>query len=410
MAVRFDAENDTYTRSVGWGAQPAFSVSCWVYLSTDRNDYSTAWSLDNGTGNNIVVQTNRDGTTLGIVSNGNGPSVSLNMSVGQWYWVGVVKNGDTATVYFSTGTGTISSTNHSVTNSLTANTLRIGQSPWGGEWLNGRMAAVKIWTAALSENEIQAERDYTSPLRTADLRAWYPFEVAETTDHSGNGETLSGGSGATTEPGPGIPFSPVEDAEATAEIPLALLLNSGTQAEHAATAEIPLGLGLGAGALAEHKVSAEIPLSLSVAPETGAADIPDAEVWAEIPLGLGIGAGAVADHTVTTVIPLTLGVSPRADADEDVFNLSLVALSPVLGPQMVATTPRLSHGNATAPANVVRAALTPAMVNRSASHHTTHGNPGTNTVPAGKPSAPTTRNRPVGPVRITHGAPSTPAL
>src|SRR5690606_40337398 len=69
-----------------------------------------------------------------------------------------------------------------------------------------------------------------------------------------------------------------------------------------------------------------------------------------------LGAGAVADHTVTTVIPLTLGVSPRANADEDVFNLNLVALAPVLGPQMVATTPRLVHGNATAPANVVRAA------------------------------------------------------
>jgi len=291
-------------------------------------------------------------------------------------------------------------------------------------------------------------------LRTSNLRAWYPFEVAENVDHSGNGETLSGGSSPSTEPGPGIPFSPVEDAEATAEIPLALLLNSGTQAEHratagielgagldatalsehAATAEIPLGLGLGAGALAEHEVSAEISLSLSVAPETEAPGIPGAEVWAEIPLnldvqpeteapivpdaevwaeitlGLGLGAGVVADHTVTTVIPLTLGVSPRANADEDVFNLKLVALSPVLGPKMVATTPRMAHGNATAPANVVRAALTPAMVNRSASHLTTHGNPGTNTVPAGKPSAPTTRNRSAGPVRITHGAPSTPAL
>src|SRR5690606_3171162 len=364
------------------------------------------------------------------------------------------KNGDTATVYRSTGTGTISSTNHSVSNALNAATLRIGQSPWGGEWLNGRMAAVKIWTAALSANEIQAERDYTSPLQTANLRAWYPFEVAETTDHSGNGETLSGGSSPSTEPGPGIPFSPVEDAEATAEIPLALLLDSGTQAEHRATAGIPLGLGLGAGALAEQEVSAEISLSLSFAPETEAPGIPDAEVWveiplalelladieaehevaaaiplnldvqpeteapivpdagvwAEIPLGLGLGAGAVADHTVTAGIPLTLGVSPRADADEDVFNLKLVALAPVLGPQMVATTPRLAHGNATAPANVVRTALTPAMVNRSASHLTTHGNPGTNTVPAGKPSAPTTRNRSAGPVCITHGAPSTPAL
>src|SRR5690606_14415122 len=272
------------------------------------------WSLDNGTGNNIVIQTNSDGTTLGIVSNGSWSSVSLNMTVGQWYWVGVVKNGSTATVYRSTGTGTITSTNHSVTNSLTVNTLRIGQSPWGGEWLNGRMAAVKIWTAARSANEIQAERDYTSPLQTSNLRAWYPFEVAETTDHSGNGETLSGGSSPSTEPGPGIPFSPVEDAEVTAEIPLALLLNSGTQAEHVATAEIPLGLGLGAGALAEQEVSAEISLSLSVAPETEASGILDAEVWAEIPLALGLLADIEAEHEVAAEIPLSLGVQPETES------------------------------------------------------------------------------------------------
>src|SRR5690606_11748899 len=241
---------------------------------------------------------------------------------------------------------------HSVTSSLTANTLRIGQSPWGGEWLNGRMAAVKIWTAALSANEIQAERDYTSPLRTSDLRAWYPFEVAETTDHSGNGETLSGGSSPSTEPGPGSPFSPVEDAEATAETPLALLLDSGTQAEHratagielgaglgatarsdhAATAGIPLGLGLGAGALAEHEVAAEIPLSLSVAPETEAPVIPDAEVWAEIPLALGLGAGAGSEQGGAAEMPLSRSVASQTEAtgipDAEAWGVGPVCLGP----------------------------------------------------------------------------------
>src|SRR5690606_27223472 len=99
--------------------------------------------------------------------------------------------------------------------------------------------------------------------------------------------------------------------------------------------EIPLALELLADIEAEHEVAAAIPLNLDVQPETEAPIVPDAGVWAEIPLGLGLGAGAVADHTVTAGIPLTLGVSPRADADEDVFNLKLVALAPVLGPQMV---------------------------------------------------------------------------
>src|SRR5690606_40348219 len=93
-----------------------------------------------------------------------------------------------------------------------------------------------------------------------------------------------------------------------------LRLNSGTLAEDRATAGIELGAGLGATALSEHAAAVEIALSLSVAPETEASGIPDAEVWAEIPLALGLLADIEAEHEVAVEIPLSLGAQPETES------------------------------------------------------------------------------------------------
>src|SRR5690606_2237061 len=181
-----------------------FSLSCWVYLSSDRNNYSTAWSVDAGTGNNICLQTNNDGTTMSVVSNGN-LGTAFAMSVGNWYWIGFVKSGTSGTLYYSNGLGSISSFNRSVTSNVTATTLRFGESPWNGEWLNGRLAAAKVWIGvALTADQMASERTTYVPSRFDNLTAWYPFLVNGTADYSGNGQTLSGGSGTSTEDGPPI--------------------------------------------------------------------------------------------------------------------------------------------------------------------------------------------------------------
>jgi hypothetical protein len=45
------------------------------------------------------------------------------------------------------------------------------------------------------------------PQRTANLRAWYPLLKPDQNDASGNGQTLSGGTGATLDDGPPISWS-----------------------------------------------------------------------------------------------------------------------------------------------------------------------------------------------------------
>ncbi|MBX6386798.1 MAG: hypothetical protein IRZ07_28110, partial [Microbispora sp.] len=208
MAVRWTASGQSFTRSLALGTITQFSITCWVRLVVDRDSYSTPWSVDNGTSDCWVVQTALDGTTLVVLDDGGtsrGSAVTL--STGVWYFVAVAINGSNGTFMVqaeTAATPTVSTWSNGSAN-VNAATLRIGDSPWGGDWWNGNLAAFKLWTgAALSQAELLNEAFTYRPQRTANLKAWYPFVRAETTDYSGQGQTLTGGSGATTEDGPPI--------------------------------------------------------------------------------------------------------------------------------------------------------------------------------------------------------------
>lgn len=207
MAVRFSADGQDYTRALALGSQSAYTVCCWAKLSVDRNTWSTLWSLDNGTGDVDVVQTDSDGTTLELFSDGNNPQF-VAMTVGTWYFVGVSRSGTGGTAYYrAASTGTLSTVDLAGSSSTTnMATLRIGESPFGTEWLNGCIAAFKFWTAALTADEIAREAMQYAPARVSNQVSLHPFVKAETTDYSGNGRTLSGGSGTATEDGPPIPW------------------------------------------------------------------------------------------------------------------------------------------------------------------------------------------------------------
>ncbi len=79
------------------------------------------------------------------------------------------------------------------------------------DWLDGEMAGVKVWSAVLTQSELELEATRLSPVRTADLHAFYPLQTVETMleDLSDGGRKLAPLSDAGTwsvEPGPAIPF------------------------------------------------------------------------------------------------------------------------------------------------------------------------------------------------------------
>ncbi|MFB4265324.1 hypothetical protein [Nonomuraea sp. GTA35] len=209
MAVRFDADAEEYTRTVSLGSITAHSVACWLKISVDRNTISTAWTLDNTFASFYsMVSTNSDGTTI---QHDNGSNVHAigSLTVGTWCYVGLAVNGANATAVMQRvgdAAPTVVTWSNNQT-SVNATRLMIGESLFGTQWLNGCVAAFKFWTATLTQAELENEIWTYVPRRTTSLLAWYPFLTPGTVDYSGNAQTLTGGTGTTTEDGPPILWS-----------------------------------------------------------------------------------------------------------------------------------------------------------------------------------------------------------
>jgi Concanavalin A-like lectin/glucanases superfamily len=214
LAVRFDGV-EPYTATAGLPAGTVYTVTCWAMISVDRNTYSEIVSLGNSTSPSTYcsISTNADGTSVGIfdLANYSGAGVGeTSMTVGAWYRLAMVVNGASATFYIANGpTGSLTATSVTDLTPPTPGAMSLGNYVGGGSFfLDGRLAAVKMWSAELAAAEVEAELAQYQPRRTANLLRWHPFLTVETTDYSGNGNTLSGGSGATTEDGPPIPWGP----------------------------------------------------------------------------------------------------------------------------------------------------------------------------------------------------------
>lgn len=189
------------------------TVSCWVKIDVDRNGFSSAWSLDAGGGGSqmLLLQTDSDGVTWTFYDSNQGTTLLFAATVGVWYYIAVAYTFGTANIYYGAATDatlTLNSSAHMDTATIT--TLRLGESAFTGEWLNGSIAAVKIWDGVqLSRAEVEAERWQYLPQRTANLNCFYPFLIGGAVagaqqDFSGAGNNLTGGTGSATADGPPI--------------------------------------------------------------------------------------------------------------------------------------------------------------------------------------------------------------
>ncbi|MEO3856245.1 LamG-like jellyroll fold domain-containing protein [Acrocarpospora sp. B8E8] len=207
MAVRFNNLFENYERTTTFGSQGQFTIAGWVKISVDRNDFSTFFDVSGTPGERFIVQTDSDGTTVYIFAPGSTVGAS-SLTVGTWYYLAATSNGTSASLYIRAHNATSFTVNSGSTSSsaYVLDHVILGDSGLGNEWLNGCLAAVKLWVgAALNEAELARESQTYLPSRTANLAAWYPFAGPGTTvDLSGNGQTLSGGSGTSLEDGPPI--------------------------------------------------------------------------------------------------------------------------------------------------------------------------------------------------------------
>lgn len=205
--ARISADGQEYTQGLALGALSALSLCVWFKLSVDRNDYSTIFFVDAGTGDNWGMQTGADGTTMSTVFDASTQQGMGALTVDTWYFACLATSGTTGTLYHKTaGASSLTAVAVTAASGVTATTLRLGDSPWGAEWWNGGINAVKTYSVQLTAAEAHQESMQYAPVRTANLLGFYPLVRPETTDYSGNARTLSGGSGATREDGPPIPW------------------------------------------------------------------------------------------------------------------------------------------------------------------------------------------------------------
>lgn len=205
MAVRFDASTDSYQATANLPTGTAYSAVCWAYISVDRNDFSGIFSL-----NELLVTTDADGTTIKLWDTGSysgGQFVGFAMTAGAWHRIGLVCNGANVSMYFGAADGALSVRTVSNFTTPSSPTQLIIGSDFYNEWWNGRVAAFKLWGAALTAVEIEIELSQYQPMRTLNLNRDYPFWRAENVDYSGNAFNLSTATGAVTEDGPPIPIS-----------------------------------------------------------------------------------------------------------------------------------------------------------------------------------------------------------
>lgn len=212
MAVRFEASNNEYYSRSNFGLGSNFTITCWMKLASTRSDYQSAWGYGSGQSNTWILQADSGSSSTGFYNTNfegeQGPYLvaTRNLTLNTWYWFGLSVSGGSWVARSRGLSGSFQSNTGSGADTISGTTtLYLGRSVYG-EYLNGSICAVKIWNTALSASELEAEYAQFAPVRTSNLYAYYRLASPSTADNSGNGRTLSGGSGVELDSDPpGIP-------------------------------------------------------------------------------------------------------------------------------------------------------------------------------------------------------------
>lgn len=114
---------------------PGASSSKWIY-SYDSTKSKPIFHINYAPNISVVIE----------------PGSTVSLSLSQWYNFCITKSGTTFTFY-SNGSSLGSATNSSLIPNASA-PLRIGTGETGGNYFNGKIAAVKMYSRALASSEI----------------------------------------------------------------------------------------------------------------------------------------------------------------------------------------------------------------------------------------------------------------
>lgn len=202
MSTRFDAASDriSYAGSM-FAVGSGFTMTAWAYVSVDTNANSTFARLHASSGGSTIVTWATDSDGLAgpnYFTGGGSVSNATNMAVGAWRKIAISCSGTTGKAYVNDGVAATEVDSGTVGVGTPDGITLGGRAPGdSSEPFNGRLAYVRVWTAELTQVEIEAEWASTTPVVTASLWADWPLtDSTDLTDHSGGGRNLSAGTTA----------------------------------------------------------------------------------------------------------------------------------------------------------------------------------------------------------------------
>jgi len=219
MAVRFDMLTDAVSVTSGLPTAASYTLTMWAYLEVNRNAYSNPLemksSATDGLGDAMYLGTGVDGVSMGAATNSNS-TATVTLSVGTWYRLAVVVSGTSLTMYCApVGVDmTLAAYKKNVTAAaLPASHAKmwLGKDEYEG-WWNGRIAAFKMWSGALSEAQIVDEFTQFAPKVTSGLVRYHRFSTtslaADAPSPGGTADLVAGSTAIATAADPaGIPES-----------------------------------------------------------------------------------------------------------------------------------------------------------------------------------------------------------
>lgn len=212
MAIIVNASGEYLRRTANLPSDSAWTGMCWMYLNSIRSSvYQYLIELANATSSASSYQ------VIGFNSSGSfeihqgvsSQTFGSAPSAGAWYHVYLRNNGTTLSGGFrAVGASAYTTASISSASAFTEAALYFGNDSWD-EYMDARLAAIKVWDAHLSDAEIELEFMRLTPARTANLNIWTPGILTGTDrvkDYSGNGRDWTAGGTLTDGDGPPVPW------------------------------------------------------------------------------------------------------------------------------------------------------------------------------------------------------------
>ncbi|MGW4670080.1 LamG-like jellyroll fold domain-containing protein [Streptomyces sp. NPDC004324] len=202
MSTRFDAASDRISfAGTMFAVGSGFTITAWAYVSVDTDANASFARLHASSGGSTITTwaTGSDGLSgPNYFTGGGSVSNATNMAVGAWRKIAISCSGTTGRSYVATIGGSTEADSGTVGVGTPDGITLGGRAPAdSSEWFNGRLAYVRVWTAELSQVQIESEWASATPVRTANLWADWPLtNSADLTDHSGAGRNLTAGTTA----------------------------------------------------------------------------------------------------------------------------------------------------------------------------------------------------------------------